>query len=272
MACLICETSLSVLSLPCSCRFCEDCLSSWFLETLKSYDLFNIKCPNHKCFQIYSSFKFLKCFSIPTQNHLETLLLKKILSLDEEYVSCSNNNCKNISFKTPSICMDPYICPLCGETCKTFKDWRKKSNGICNNIIDICNQWLENIFSGIYQDLFTKQCPKCKIPISKNGGCKHMSCRKCGNEFCWSCLEKWHLHKEKLCFWREILKWLIIFLVIILGANKIGLQRHVEEMIIYGDTYYVFFISMNLIVAYCNFSLFLLFYLPFLLILYSIFY
>ena len=36
----------------------------------------------------------------------------------------------------------------------------------------------------------SKQCPRCRIPIEKNGGCNHMTCRPpggCGYEFWWSC-------------------------------------------------------------------------------------
>jgi ariadne-1 len=38
---------------------------------------------------------------------------------------------------------------------------------------------------------FTQDCPKCTSPIQKNGGCNHMSCKKCGHQYCWVCLDKW---------------------------------------------------------------------------------
>lgn len=34
---------------------------------------------------------------------------------------------------------------------------------------------------------YTKDCPKCHVTIEKNGGCNHMTCRKCHHEFCWTC-------------------------------------------------------------------------------------
>jgi hypothetical protein len=34
----------------------------------------------------------------------------------------------------------------------------------------------------------TKPCPTCKVPIHKNGGCNHMHCERCGQNFCWTCL------------------------------------------------------------------------------------
>jgi len=33
----------------------------------------------------------------------------------------------------------------------------------------------------------TKQCPNCRTPIEKNGGCNHMTCKQCGCNFCWIC-------------------------------------------------------------------------------------
>ncbi|KAF7508478.1 hypothetical protein GJ744_009191 [Endocarpon pusillum] len=38
----------------------------------------------------------------------------------------------------------------------------------------------------------TKPCPRCKAPVEKGGGCKHIRCR-CGFEFCYGCLVKWSL-------------------------------------------------------------------------------
>lgn len=49
-------------------------------------------------------------------------------------------------------------------------------------------------------DANTQACPKCQAVIEKNGGCNHMVCGKCKNEFCWICLGEWNLHKSS--YWR----------------------------------------------------------------------
>ena len=273
-SCLVCETTrphhLSHLS--CSCLFCHDCLSSWFVEALNSLNIYHIKCPNYKCAQIYSTFKFLEFFPISQKTHLETILVRKILNLDQDYIVCSNSQCNNIGFKFNGLCLDTFRCSICDTECKNLTVWNKKPKSLLTGIIDFSNEWLENAYSGIYQDLFTKECLGCGMAISKNGGCNHMSCKKCQKEFCWKCLQYWKIHKEYLCLLREILKWSLIVIIFILGGSKVGIYENWDLMEVYGKAYYLSFIALNILLAYSNFSLFLLFYLPFLIILYSIIY
>ncbi|KAE9394687.1 hypothetical protein BT96DRAFT_1022402 [Gymnopus androsaceus JB14] len=40
----------------------------------------------------------------------------------------------------------------------------------------------------------TKECGKCESTIEKNGGCNHMTCKKCRHEFCWVCMGPWSEH------------------------------------------------------------------------------
>jgi len=86
------------------------------------------------------------------------------------------------------------FCFLCGEKwheptrCNVLKSWNKKCLGESSEKID-CEtaNWILS---------YTKECPKCKAPIEKNGGCNHMTCRnvQCRYEFCWVCLSDWAKH------------------------------------------------------------------------------
>ncbi|GCC26667.1 hypothetical protein chiPu_0005085 [Chiloscyllium punctatum] len=40
----------------------------------------------------------------------------------------------------------------------------------------------------------TKPCPKCQVPVEKNGGCMHMKCPRpsCHFEWCWLCSKEWN--------------------------------------------------------------------------------
>ncbi|KAG7086448.1 hypothetical protein E1B28_002401 [Marasmius oreades] len=40
----------------------------------------------------------------------------------------------------------------------------------------------------------TKECSQCHSTIEKNGGCNHMTCKKCKHEFCWVCMGPWSEH------------------------------------------------------------------------------
>ncbi|TID30603.1 hypothetical protein CANINC_000758 [Pichia inconspicua] len=64
--------------------------------------------------------------------------------------------------------------------CIAVKKWLKK----CEDDSETLN-WLESN---------TKDCPKCSALIEKNGGCNHMTCRKCHWQFCWVCMGDWANH------------------------------------------------------------------------------
>lgn len=64
--------------------------------------------------------------------------------------------------------------------CVLVKKWLKK----CEDDSETANWISAN----------TKECPKCRSTIEKNGGCNHMTCRKCKHEFCWMCMGIWSEH------------------------------------------------------------------------------
>jgi ariadne-1 len=67
-------------------------------------------------------------------------------------------------------------------TCELMRRWQKQ----CADDSETYN-WIH---------AYTKDCPKCRTAIEKNGGCNHMSCRQpaCRYEFCWMCLGEWRAH------------------------------------------------------------------------------
>ncbi|XP_035982002.1 E3 ubiquitin-protein ligase parkin isoform X1 [Fundulus heteroclitus] len=38
----------------------------------------------------------------------------------------------------------------------------------------------------------TKPCPRCSVPVERNGGCMHMQCSLCRAEWCWLCGVPWN--------------------------------------------------------------------------------
>lgn len=37
----------------------------------------------------------------------------------------------------------------------------------------------------------TNQCPRCHAAVQRNGGCNHVTCRLCGEHFCYVCGGQW---------------------------------------------------------------------------------
>ena len=83
--------------------------------------------------------------------------------------SCNFSFCFNCSLPNHQ----PIPCFLLKKWLRKLQDDSETSNWISSN---------------------TKECPKCQSTIEKNGGCNHMTCRKCRNEFCWLCMGPWAEH------------------------------------------------------------------------------
>ena len=64
--------------------------------------------------------------------------------------------------------------------CKTLEMWQEKNSSEEENI-----KWVL---------VNTKKCPGCQQRIEKGLGCNHMTCNKCGYEFCWLCLGSYKNH------------------------------------------------------------------------------
>jgi len=110
-------------------------------------------------------------------------------------------------------CPDDLICELCGTK------WKEKSQlntletiyQTCTNIQNIVNE----AQTAIYHGFFTVQCPRCGIPIKKNGGCDHMTCRKCTHEFCWICKQDHLQHSTERCAAFAFVKSAIVFVFLL---------------------------------------------------------
>jgi len=63
-------------------------------------------------------------------------------------------------------------------TCEHMKMWGKESE----------------VFS--WKVINCRDCPKCNVPVEKNGGCNHMTCQQCKFEWCWVCMRPWKGHAD----------------------------------------------------------------------------
>ncbi|KAI5119853.1 hypothetical protein M0805_000687 [Coniferiporia weirii] len=205
--CQICfddeQTEMSALS--CGHKFCLDCWSTFIRSKIREEGEINVGCMASDC-SLISPNSFVHSAlgaDEPTVKRHQELVVR-------QYVGCN----KNLKFCPYPSCTYAVSCPAaasksalssivptvhCGASddhrfcfgcpvesdhrpviCSVAKLWLKK----CQDDSETAN-WIKSN---------TKECSKCQSTIEKNGGCNHMTCKKCKYEFCWVCMGPWSEH------------------------------------------------------------------------------
>jgi ariadne-1 len=200
--CEICtedEPGLETFAMKCGHRFCVDCYRQYLSQKIRDEgEAARIKCPGEGCNKIVDS-KSLDLLVTPdlTERYQE-LLMRTYVDDKDNLKWCPAPECvyavecgtkqRDLSRIVPTVqceCKHNF-CFGCGYPdhqpcpCSLVKKWTKK----CADDSETANWISAN----------TKECPKCNSTIEKNGGCNHMTCRKCRNEFCWMCMGVWSEH------------------------------------------------------------------------------
>ncbi|KAJ3213366.1 hypothetical protein HDU67_002948 [Dinochytrium kinnereticum] len=200
--CEICyndEDGLESLALSCGHRFCRDCYSRFLVQKIEEEgESRRIQCPGTGCKLIVDE-KTVELV-VPPRVHekYRSLLLRTYVDDNASLKWCPAPNCEfAVECKVPSTALQeivPTVKCRCGHkfcfgcglldhqpcVCHLVKLWLKK----CEDDSETANWISAN----------TKECEKCQSTIEKNGGCNHMTCRKCKHEFCWVCLGPWADH------------------------------------------------------------------------------
>ncbi|KAH9859175.1 hypothetical protein C2E23DRAFT_716496 [Lenzites betulinus] len=125
-----------------------------------------VGCISHLKFCPYPSCTYtVSCPSAATKSSLAQIV---------PIVSCGASNAHVFCFGCP---IDADHRPV---VCAVARMWLKK----CQDDSETAN-WIKSN---------TKECSKCQSTIEKNGGCNHMTCKKCKYEFCWVCMGPWSEH------------------------------------------------------------------------------
>ena len=57
-----------------------------------------------------------------------------------------------------------------------------------------CHENLDKSMEEYAMNNFVKKCPKCSIITEKNNGCNHITCTKCGYQWCWLCNQEYNVN------------------------------------------------------------------------------
>ena len=177
----------------CGHAFCSGCWYDFLSVKIKENKLPSIKCLDYNCNE-----KLTDDFIINLLNK-DINLIKKYKKYKLELEIMNNPNKK--------------LCPY--PNCDSYlekKEIREK-DATCKNNHSFCFECLkkphgnlpcnENIDKSILEfakNNFVKKCPKCGIITEKNNGCNHITCAKCGYQWCWLCNKQYtiyHFNKGK---------------------------------------------------------------------------
>jgi len=178
-------------SLECGHWFCNDCWDYYVSDKIKD-GITTINCMMSGCHLILEDSKFVKRHTPTDVYEKYCLFLVKNFTQNHQFLHfCPAPDCefvlKNDGARHTLKCKcGKKFCPRCSSeghfpcSCDTLEKWKKK----CADDSETYN-WL---------NVNTQSCPKCKVSIEKNGGCNHMTCWKCRNDFCWICGSNWSGH------------------------------------------------------------------------------
>ncbi|KAI5290538.1 hypothetical protein KEM52_000424 [Ascosphaera acerosa] len=200
--CAICyndEPGMPTYAMRCGHRFCVDCYQHYLAQKIgEEGEAAHIQCPSDDCHRIVDSRTLELLLSDSLKQRYHTLLTRTYVEDRDNLKWCPAADCdyavtcavkrRELDRVVPTV-----SCP-CGHSfcfgctlddhqpapCRLVKQWLKK----CKDDSETAN-WIS---------AHTKECPKCQSTIEKNGGCNHMTCRKCKYEFCWMCMGVWAEH------------------------------------------------------------------------------
>ncbi|KAI9735861.1 MAG: hypothetical protein M1834_001326 [Cirrosporium novae-zelandiae] len=197
--CFADDADLETYAMKCGHRFCVGCYRQYLMGKIKDEgEAARIQCPGEDCRLIVDS-KSLNLLCPPDlRERYQTLLTRTYVDDKDSLKWCPAPNCEfAVECEIKKRELDrivPTVNCNCGHSfcfgctlndhqpapCSLVRQWLKK----CEDDSETANWISAN----------TKECPKCSSTIEKNGGCNHMTCRKCKHEFCWMCMGIWSEH------------------------------------------------------------------------------
>jgi len=200
--CMICLTSQpfeNMFNLSCNHAYCKDCWRE-YLETAIDGKMNCIitKCPYPKCDKVVNKSTFKSLISQEKYKIYKKHWLRFIIENNQQLKACPSPFCNNKIYCKKKTLMKPIRCTCGFAFCYKCADY-----DIGNHLPIACDQvdsWLKQLKKEnetvTWMLKNTKKCPKCMSPIEKNGGCLHMTCKKCKHEFCWLCKGSWSSHGD----------------------------------------------------------------------------
>uniref|UniRef100_A0ACD5UL99 Uncharacterized protein n=1 Tax=Avena sativa TaxID=4498 RepID=A0ACD5UL99_AVESA len=191
------DYGVDFIILPCHHYFCQKCMRTYCKMHVKEGTVLKLTCPDTKCGGVVSPNILKTLLEEDEFERWEGLLLQRTLDAMNDLVYCPR--CETACLEDE--CNDA-VCPSClfsfctlctnhrhvGKDCMTpeerirILEERLKSKKLQSDQKKIDEA---RSLQTIMRD--AKQCPRCKMAISKIEGCNKMTCSNCGHYFCYVC-------------------------------------------------------------------------------------
>ncbi|KZF20873.1 hypothetical protein L228DRAFT_278949 [Xylona heveae TC161] len=186
-------------------NMCLECLAQHIQVQLDNRMWNNISCPTCPSRLSYEDIQewarpetFQSHEEIADSNsRYDQMALRETMATDPTFRWCPAPGCESGQIHERGEAEPIMTCASCGrrscfihqvewhveETCAHFEQTKKKAQEEADQ--------MEASLALVEKE--SKQCPNpdCGWRIIKNGGCNHMTCLKCGHEFCWLCFARY---------------------------------------------------------------------------------
>lgn len=198
---ICCDDSgeMDTVCISCEHRFCKNCYTQYLYQKIREEgESRRIQCPESECTLIVDEKTVELLVDKVTFAKYRELLNRTFVDDNDFLKWCPAPDCEYaVECNIPSTSLTSVV-PTVECNCSHRFCFGCTLNDHQPCICALVNKWLkkceDDSETANWISANTKECPKCHSTIEKNGGCNHMTCRKCKYEFCWVCMGPWSEH------------------------------------------------------------------------------
>jgi len=205
--CIVCFDPVSDLTrsviMPCGHVTCDECWKGILKARLDDGDVHMTVCPFQGCSCHFPLQSLMSMLAPKDQNQFMKLFCSRYVDIKKDTKWCPQHSCGCALTLTRPHAVTPNsvisvkcqcsftFCWNCSReghepaSCKQVEEWVK--------VLDVV-QTEKKSTDWVRKE--TVPCPRCHTPIERNGGCNHMGCSICKQQFCYQCGRRWKGHED----------------------------------------------------------------------------